>query len=52
MVLSSFEGALVLARAARDLEPLDVVHAQLRSLITAERGGRPESEARDDRAGQ
>ena len=31
--LSAFEGALVLARAARDLEPLDRVHAQLRSLI-------------------
>ena len=35
-VLSSFEGALVLARAARDLDALDRVHAQLRSLISAE----------------
>ncbi len=31
--LSAFEGSLVLARAARDLDPLDRVHAQLRSLI-------------------
>ena len=52
MVLSSFEGALVLARATRALEPLDLVHAQLRSLITAECGARPESEARDGRADQ
>lgn len=36
LVLSSFEGAVVIARAARDLEPLDTVHAQLRSLISAE----------------
>lgn len=36
LVLSSFEGALVLARASRDLEPLDTVHTQLRSLIVAE----------------
>lgn len=33
LTLSAFEGALVLARAARDVEPLDRVHAQLRSLI-------------------
>jgi len=36
LVLSSFEGALVLARASRDLEPLESVHTQLRSLIIAE----------------
>ncbi|MDY6998675.1 MAG: TetR/AcrR family transcriptional regulator [Actinomycetota bacterium] len=36
LVLSSFEGAIVLARATRDVEPLDQVHAQLRSLIAAE----------------
>ncbi len=35
LVLSSFEGALVIARASRDLEPLDTVHAQLRLLIGA-----------------
>ena len=33
LVLSAFEGAIVLARAARDTEPLDSVQAQLRSLI-------------------
>lgn len=32
-ILSSFEGAVVLARAMRDLDPLDSVHAQLRSLL-------------------
>jgi AcrR family transcriptional regulator len=36
LVLSSFEGAIVIARASRDLEPLDTVHAQLRSLLCAE----------------
>ena len=36
LVLSSFEGALVIARAARDLEPLDTVQAQLRLLIGAQ----------------
>ncbi|HEY9264552.1 MAG TPA: TetR/AcrR family transcriptional regulator, partial [Mycobacterium sp.] len=36
LIVSSFEGAVVIARAARDLEPLDTVHAQLRSLISAE----------------
>ena len=30
LVLSSFEGALVIARAGRDLEPVEAVHAQLR----------------------
>jgi AcrR family transcriptional regulator len=36
LVLSSFEGAIVISRAARDLEPLDRVHSQLRSLIGAQ----------------
>jgi len=36
LVLSAFEGALVVARAARDLEPLDRVHAQLTALVRAE----------------
>lgn len=36
LVLSSFEGAIVLARASRDLEPLNLVHSQLRSLIGAQ----------------
>lgn len=36
LVLASFEGAIIIARASRDLEPLDTVHAQLRSLLHAE----------------
>jgi AcrR family transcriptional regulator len=33
---ASIEGAIVVARASRDLKPLDVVHGQLRSLMQAE----------------
>lgn len=33
LLVSAIEGALVLARAARDTEPLDVVHRHLRSLL-------------------
>ncbi|WP_456845355.1 TetR/AcrR family transcriptional regulator [Cellulomonas sp. P5_C6] len=33
LVIASTEGAVVLARAARDLEPLETVHAQLRALV-------------------
>ena len=36
LVLSSFEGAVILARASRDLGPLNLVQAQLRSLIAAQ----------------
>lgn len=35
-VLSSFEGAIVVARATRDLEPLEAVRRQVRSLVEAE----------------
>ncbi|TRW82459.1 TetR/AcrR family transcriptional regulator [Mycolicibacterium sp. 018/SC-01/001] len=35
VTLSAFEGALVLARAARDLEPMQTVHTQLAELIRA-----------------
>ncbi|PRC46920.1 TetR family transcriptional regulator, partial [Mycobacterium sp. ITM-2017-0098] len=34
LVLASFEGAIVVARASRDVTPLDLVQAQLRSLIS------------------
>lgn len=34
-VTASLEGAIVLARAARDIAPLDVVHRQLRRLLEA-----------------
>lgn len=36
LVLSALEGALVLARVARDVSPLDGVHRQLRSLLPDE----------------
>lgn len=36
LVLTSFEGAIVVARASRNVEPLDLVQAQLRSLIGAQ----------------
>ena len=36
LVIASIEGALVMARAARDVEPLDKVHRQLRALVDAE----------------
>ena len=36
LVIASIEGALVMARARRDTEPLDSVHRQLRTLLRAE----------------
>src|SRR5690242_17795484 len=36
LTIASIEGALVMARAARDVEPLDKVHRQLRALVRAE----------------
>jgi AcrR family transcriptional regulator len=33
---TAIEGAIVVARASRDLKPLDVVHGQLRDLVQAE----------------
>jgi AcrR family transcriptional regulator len=35
-VTAALEGAIVLARAARDTKPLDIVHRQLRDLLEAE----------------
>ena len=35
-VIAAFEGAIVLARARRDAEPLDVVHRRLREALLAE----------------
>jgi AcrR family transcriptional regulator len=37
---SAIEGAIVMARATRDVEPLDVTHRQLRTLLQAETPGR------------
>lgn len=33
LLMTSFEGAIVVARAARDAGPLDVIHRQLRALL-------------------
>lgn len=43
LVTTSIEGAIVVARACRDVKPLDVVHRQLRDLLQAEtsRKGKP-----------
>ncbi len=48
LVLSSFEGAVVVARASRELAPLDLAQTELRSLLSAEIRPPPESELRDD----
>ncbi len=36
LTTTSIEGAIVVARASRDVKPLDLVHGQLRSLLQAE----------------
>jgi AcrR family transcriptional regulator len=36
LVMTSVEGAIVVARASRDVKPLDLVHRQLRALLQAE----------------
>ena len=36
LTTASFEGAIVVARASRDVEALDLVHGQLRALVLAE----------------
>lgn len=33
LILSAIEGAIVVARATRDLKPLDLIHSQLRALL-------------------
>ena len=40
LVIASIEGALVMARARRDAQPLDSVHRQLRALLRAETNDR------------
>lgn len=46
LTTTAIEGAIVVARASRDLKPLDVVHGQLRTLLQAETS---ERKSRDDR---
>jgi AcrR family transcriptional regulator len=36
LTTTAMEGAIVVARASRDLKPLDLVHGQLRALLQAE----------------
>ncbi|HME47736.1 TetR/AcrR family transcriptional regulator [Mycobacterium sp.] len=36
LIITSIEGAIVVARASRDVKPLDLVHRQLRALLRAE----------------
>jgi len=36
LMTTSIEGAIVVARAGRDVKPLDIVHSQLRALLPAE----------------
>ncbi len=36
LTTTSFEGAIVVARASRDVKALDLVHGQLRALVLAE----------------
>jgi AcrR family transcriptional regulator len=46
LTTTAIEGAIVVARASRDVKPLDVVHGQLRALLQAET---TERTTRDDR---
>lgn len=36
LTTTAIEGAIVVARASRDVKPLDIVHGQLRTLVQAE----------------
>jgi AcrR family transcriptional regulator len=46
LTTTAIEGAIVVARASRDLKPLELVHGQLRTLLQAETS---ERKSRDDR---
>jgi AcrR family transcriptional regulator len=46
LVTAAIEGAIVVARARRDLRPLDLVHHQLRALLAAQT---PEGNDSDDK---
>ena len=45
LTTTAIEGAIVVARASRDVKPLDLVHGQLRTLLQAETS---ERKSRDD----
>ena len=40
LVTTSIEGAIIVARASRDVKPLDLVQRQLHGLLQAEIGDR------------
>jgi AcrR family transcriptional regulator len=46
LITTATEGAIVVARASRDVEPLDLVHGQLHALLQAETS---EGKSRDER---
>ncbi len=46
LITTSIEGAIVVARASRDIKPLELVHGPLRSLLLAETS---ERKSRDER---
>jgi hypothetical protein len=46
LITTSIEGAIVVARASRDIKPLELVHGPLRSLLLAEAS---ERKSRDER---
>jgi AcrR family transcriptional regulator len=49
LIISSIEGAVVVARATRDVKPLDLIHRQLRDQLTAATPGplQPEGHRHD-----
>jgi hypothetical protein len=38
LLMTSIEGAIVVARTAREVKPLDLVHRQLHAIVAAETG--------------
>ena len=44
LTTTSFEGAIVVSRASRNIKALDLVHDQLRALVLAETSGRKSSD--------
>lgn len=48
LVVSAFEGAIVVARATRDVTPLDLVHRRLRALLQSATDKPTKGATRDD----
>ncbi len=46
LMTTAIEGAIVVARASRDVKPLEIVHSQLRTLLEAETRDRKSSDDR------